>query len=108
MVSLQLLANSFRREVHIMTESDKEKRYKTRSIDKEYPKDGASGNSFDVLTEALETLKNDIADQETSHVILIDTAERMVELAKGENIEPFRRMLDNRYPGWSFGTISRK
>lgn len=89
-----------------MTQDCKKGRYLTRCTEKGFENE-ISGNTHDDLQGALARLHIETADPEVAHLILVDTEEKIVELVKGDSVDPFRRMLDKRCPDWSLGTVKR-
>ncbi|MFA6382551.1 MAG: hypothetical protein WCX08_04775 [Candidatus Buchananbacteria bacterium] len=83
-------------------------RYITRCLDREAGAGGLTyGNNYDELQGALDEIGRDATDPEVTHQILVDTKANVVELVKGDSIEPFQQMLGRRCLGWRLGTVER-
>lgn len=65
------------------------------------------GRSFYQYSEAVSDLTRLKDRPDVSHLILVDMLDDVVELIKGDSVEPFQAGLDVNYPGWKLGKVQQ-
>lgn len=65
------------------------------------------GNNYKSVQEAREEISREMQDNTATHIILIDNDNKIVEKIKGFDLEPFKKSLDKRVPGWAAGILEK-
>jgi hypothetical protein len=77
-------------------------------VETRYASNGSiGGGSFYRHSEALNALEKLNDRPDVSHQILVDALDNVVELVKGDSVEPFQAGLDVNYPGWKLGKVQQ-